>query len=184
MKPLRRVPLLALLAVTSCGIPATGVVEAGGPASGSLPLTQVYFVENGALVATPRNTERPGDPAAALLLLMAGPLTGEGRVGGLSTEVPGVPTAAALPTALPTATADAPGAPPVDAPTVTVKGDRMTIQLPSGMSKLSDIGVRQVICTAAAAYRLTRPSVGALTAEVADGAGQRVSGSDEGCPDW
>jgi hypothetical protein len=180
MKPLRRAPLLALLAVTSCGIPATGVVEAGGPASGSLPLTQVYFVDNGALVATPRTTERPGEPEAALLLLMAGPLTGEGRVGGLSTEVPGVPTS----TALPTATADAPGAPPMDAPTVTVKGDRMAIQLPSGMSKLSDMGVRQVICTAAAAYRLTRPSVGALTAEVADGAGQRVSGSDEGCPDW
>ncbi|MEU0030986.1 hypothetical protein [Streptomyces sp. NPDC006335] len=179
MKPLRRVPLLALLAVTSCGIPATGVVEAGGPASGSLPLTQVYFVENGALVATPRNTERPGEPEAALVLLMAGPLTGEGRVGGLSTEVPGVPTAAALPTA----TAEAPGTPSSDAPTVTVKGDRMTIRLPPGMGKLSDIGVRQVICTAAAAYRLTRPSVGALTAEVAYGAGQRVTGSDEGCPD-
>jgi hypothetical protein len=183
MKPQRRVPLLALLAVTSCGIPATGVVEAGGPASGSLPLTQVYFVENGALVATPRTTERPGEPEAALLLLMAGPLTGEGRVGGLSTEVPGVPTSAALPTAT-ADSPDSPGPPPSDAPTVTVKGDRMTIQLPLAIGKLSDIGARQVICTAAAAYRLTRPSVGALTAEVADGAGQRVRGSDEGCPDW
>ena len=48
MKALRSVPLLTLLALTSCGIPATGVVEAGGPASGTLPMTRVYFVENGA----------------------------------------------------------------------------------------------------------------------------------------
>lgn len=31
MKSLRRVPLLALLALTSCGIPATGVVQAAWP---------------------------------------------------------------------------------------------------------------------------------------------------------
>ena len=59
MKALHRVPLLALLALTSCGIPATGVVEAGGPASGVLPLTPVYFVEGGRLVPVPRNTGRP-----------------------------------------------------------------------------------------------------------------------------
>ncbi|MFE2215354.1 hypothetical protein ACFW93_25805 [Streptomyces canus] len=179
MKALRSVPLLTLLALTSCGIPATGVVQAGGPASGTLPMTQVYFVENGALVAMPRTTELPGDPEAALRLLMAGPLEGEGRLGGLLTEVPGLPTSAALPTA----TADAPGKPSSDAPTVTVEGATMTIELPPGMDTLSDTGVRQMICTAAAAYRLTRPSVDAVTAEVTDGAGRRVRGSDEGCPD-
>ena len=99
MKALRSVPLLTLLALTSCGIPATGVVEAGGPASGTLPMTRVYFVENGALVATSRTTELPGDPEAALQLLMAGPLAGEKRSGRLSSEVPGVPTAMALPPA-------------------------------------------------------------------------------------
>ncbi|MFJ9007545.1 hypothetical protein [Streptomyces canus] len=179
MKALRSVPLLALLALTSCGIPATGVVEAGGPASGALPMTQVYFVENGALVAMPRTTERPGDPEAALQLLMAGPLAGEGRSGRLSTEVPGVPTAVALPPAT-----DEPGNPASpDAPTVTVKGDAMTIRLPPGMDGLSDIGVRQIVCTAAAAYRLTRPSDAMVTAEVADGGGRRLTASDEGCPD-
>ncbi|WP_329225389.1 hypothetical protein [Streptomyces canus] len=179
MKALRSVPLLTLLALTSCGIPATGVVQAGGPASGTLPMTQVYFVENGALVAMPRTTELPGDPEAALQLLMAGPLGGEGRSGRLSTEVPGAPTAAALPPAT-----DEPGNPvSLDTPTVTVKGDAMTIRLPPGMDRLSDTGVRQVVCTAAAAYRLTRPAEATVTAEVTDGDGWRVTASDEGCPD-
>ncbi|WP_020118379.1 hypothetical protein [Streptomyces canus] len=180
MKALRRVPLLALLALTSCGIPATGVVEAGGPASGTLPQTPVYFVDkSGALVATPRTTELPGDPGAALRLLMAGPLEGEGRLGGLFTEVPGPATSAPLPADTP----DEPGKPSSDAPTVTVEGSTMTIELPPGIDTLSDTGVRQMICTAAAAYRLTRPSVDAVTAEVTDGSGRRVRGSDEGCPD-
>ena len=180
MKSLRRVPLLALLALTSCGIPATGVVQAGGPASGTLPQTPVFFVDrNGGLVATPRTTEAPGEPEAALRLLMAGPLEGEAGVGGLFTEVPGPATSAPLPTA----TADAPGTSSSDAPTVTVAGGTMTIGLPPGVDRLSDTGVRQMICTAAAAYRLTRPSVDAVTAEVTDGAGWRVRGSDEGCPD-
>ncbi|MET7730210.1 hypothetical protein ABZT02_02425 [Streptomyces sp. NPDC005402] len=179
MKALRRVPLLMLLALTSCGIPATGVVQAGGPASGTLPMTPVYFVENGALVATPRTTELPGDPEAALRLLIAGPLDGEGRLGVFSTEVPGLPTSAPRPAA----TAGAPGEPLSDGPTVTVKEGTMTIRLPPGMDTLTDTGVRQMICTAAAAYRLTRPSADALAAEVTDGAGRRVRGSDEGCPD-
>ncbi|MEV7069485.1 hypothetical protein [Streptomyces sp. NPDC093990] len=179
MKLPRRVPLLALLAVTSCGIPATGVVEAGGPASGTLPLTQVYFVENGALVATPRTTGEPGEPEAALELLLEGPLAEDRRLGALSTEVPGLPTSAALPTA----SAEAPGEPAFDAPRVRVEGGTMTVRLPSGVGRLTDIGVRQVVCTAAFAYRLNRPSAGALTVEVADGSGRRVRGSDEGCPD-
>ncbi|MGX1371856.1 hypothetical protein RKD19_007215 [Streptomyces canus] len=178
MKPLRRVPLLALLALTSCGIPATGVVEAGGPASGSLPLTRVYFVEGGSLVAVPRTTEEPGEPEAALRLLMAGPLTGEGGTDGLATEVPGLATSAALPTATP----DVPGEPSLGAPAVTARGDTMTIRFPPGTDGLSDLGARQVLCTAAAAYRLTRPSLQTVTAEVTDGAGRLVRGSDESCP--
>jgi hypothetical protein len=179
MKPLRRVPLLALLALTSCGIPATGVVEAGGPASGTLPMTRVYFVENGALVATLRTTELPGDPEAALQLLMSGPLTGERRSGRLTSEVPGVPTAMALPPAT-----DEPGNPSSpDTPKVTVQRDAMTIRLPPGMDRLSGIGVRQIVCTAAAAYRLTRPSDATVTAEVTGGDGWQARASDEGCRD-
>lgn len=178
MKALRSVPLLSLLALTSCGIPATGVVEAGGPASGTLPMTPVYFVENGALVAMPRTTELPGDPEAALQLLMAGPLAGEGRSGRLSTEVPGVPTAMALPPAI-----DEPTNPLAGRPDSDGRGGRDGDPTPPGMDGLSDTGVRQIVCTAAAAYRLTRPSDATVTAEVTDGGGRRVTASDEGCPD-
>jgi hypothetical protein len=166
MKALRCVALLTLLALTSCGIPATGVVEAGGPASGTLPMTRVYFVANGALVAMPRTTEMPGDPEAALQLLTAGPLAGEeGRTGRLSTDVPGIPTAMAPPPAT-----DGPGkAASPDTFTVTVKSDAMTIRLPLGMDRLSGTGVRQIVCTAAAAYR--------------DGGGWQATASDENCPE-
>lgn len=181
MKALRRVPpLLTLLALTSCGIPATGVVEAGGPASGIIPLTPVYFVEDGGLVVMPRNTDRPGDPEAALRLLMAGPLAGEGRTrASLSTQVPGLPTAAPVPAATDQAEQEPA---PDDGPTVTVKSGTMTIRLPSGIDRLSDVGARQVVCTAAAAYRLTRPSAAAFTAEVSGAGGWRLRVSDEGCP--
>ncbi|MFF0013553.1 hypothetical protein [Streptomyces sp. NPDC005374] len=179
MKTLHRVLPLTLLALTSCGIPATGVVQAGGPASGTLPITSVYFVNGGGLVAMPRTTERPGDPAAALRLLLAGPMAGEGRSGeDISTEIPALPTSMALPPA----TADSTGQPPPDEPTVTAKGDALSIRLPQGMGPLSDIGLRQVVCTAAAAYRFTRPSADPVTAEVVYGGGRRVRGSDEDCP--
>ncbi|MEU5698788.1 hypothetical protein [Streptomyces aurantiacus] len=179
MKALRGVPPLMLLALTSCGIPATGVVEAGGPASGALPMTRVYFVESGALVAMPRMTALPGDPEAALQLLMAGPLAGEGDSGRLSTEVPGMPTAMAPPPAT-----DGPGQPASpDTFTVTVQRDAMTIRLPPGMDRLSGTGVGQIVCTAAAAYRLTRPSDATVSAEVTDGGGWQVTASDESCPE-
>ncbi|MFD6285850.1 hypothetical protein [Streptomyces sp. NPDC060205] len=198
MKALHRAPLLALLAVTSCGIPATGVVEAGGPASGALPLTPVYFVENGRLAAVPRNTGRPGDPTDALRLLMVGPLADEGGTDVLTTELPLLPTAMAPPSAAvavpegsPSAAVDVPEASPSDPsgaagsvsdiPTVTVAGNVMTIRLPAGMAGLSDLGVRQLVCTATAAYRLTRPGTAALTAAVTGG-GHLVRTPDARCP--
>ncbi|WP_020137162.1 hypothetical protein [Streptomyces sp. 351MFTsu5.1] len=191
MKVLDRAPLLALLAVTSCGIPATGVVEAGAPASGALPLTQVYFVENGRLVAVPRNTGRPGDPTDALRLLMDGPLAGERAVdgrGGLTTEVPALPTALALPSPATdepgsplTDTSGAAGNSASDTPTATVAGNTMTIRLPPGMAGLSELGVRQLVCTATAAYRLTRPSTPSPAAEVTGG-GDTVRVPDARCP--
>ncbi|WP_328745150.1 hypothetical protein OHT57_06910 [Streptomyces sp. NBC_00285] len=179
MKALHRVLPLTLLVLTSCGIPATGVVEAGGPASGTLPITPVYFVRDGGLVAMPRTTELPGDPAAALRLLLAGPMSGEGRSGeDVSTEIPALPTSMAPPPA----SADATGQPSPDGPTVTVNGDAMSIRLPADTGPLSGVAVRQVVCTAAAAYRFTRPSADPVTAEVVYGGGRGVRGSDEGCP--
>jgi hypothetical protein len=75
MKATRGLLLLAsLLALSSCGIPATGVVEAGDPASGIPPVTQVYFVASGMraltrtatrqVICTAGAAHRLGTPAA------------------------------------------------------------------------------------------------------------------------
>jgi len=57
----------------------------------------------------------------------------------------------------------------------------MTIRLPVGMAGLSDLGVRQLVCTATAAYRLTRPGTPSMTAAVTGG-GHLVRMSDARCP--
>jgi hypothetical protein len=152
-----------LFVLSSCGIPATGVVEAGGPASGIVPVTPVYFVRDGALVAFTRPTAEPGDPDAALELLLRGPLPEE-VLRGVSTQVP-VPQKAAMRTL-----------------SVSVHGGALSVELPTGMGRLSGLATQQLICTAAAAHRLTTPSADPLTADVTDGSGRHAKGSDERCP--
>ncbi|MFI8895781.1 hypothetical protein [Streptomyces paradoxus] len=178
MKAVRALALLtSLFALSSCGIPTTGVVEAGGPASGIPPITQVYFVRGDTLVAVPRSIAYPSDPGAALRLLMLGPTSAEARQ-GITTEVPGLPTS----TPVPTPTADESRDPSSDAPAVTVNGDTLTVKLPSGISGLERTATRQLICTAAAAHLLGRPSAGPVTVQVAGDSGWRATGSDEDCP--
>ncbi|MFI1293498.1 hypothetical protein ACH4VM_34485 [Streptomyces sp. NPDC020792] len=189
MKATHRVPMLiapAFFALSACGIPATGVVEAGGPASGIVPTTPMFFVRDGTLVAVPRVTARPGDAGAALQMLLIGPTRVEAH-GGLATEVPGAPaevpgapTAAAL---APTSASRAPEQTSPDGPTVSVKGDTLSIRLPSGFGELSPLATRQLICTAAAAHRIGHPSGGAVTVTVSDGSGWHAEGTDENCPD-
>lgn len=171
------------LALSACGISPTGVVEAGGPASGIAPVTPLYFVRDGVLVAVHRATARPGDAQAALRMLLAGPTPAE-TDGRLSTEVPGPPRAPATPFARPTA-ARAPEQSPPDGPTVTVKGAVLSIRLPFGLGALSRLATEQVICTAAAAHRVGEPSGDALTVTVSesDGGGWHAQGTDEDCPD-
>ncbi|MFF0223758.1 hypothetical protein [Streptomyces sp. NPDC004629] len=181
MKATRRLmPLLlapALFALSACGIPATGVVEAGGPASGIVPVTPVYFVRDGALVAVRRTTASPGDVQAAVELLFAGPTPAE-VLGSLSTEVPGAPTAA--PPA-PGGSFAVPGRAPADAPTVSVKGDTVTVRLSGGIDRLSRLATRQLVCTAAAAHRIGTPSADAVTVTVTVG-GWRAKATDGDCP--
>ncbi|MEU6141217.1 hypothetical protein ABZ848_12730 [Streptomyces sp. NPDC047081] len=180
MKARHRLPLLlapALLALASCDIPATGVVEAGGPASGMTPVATVYFVQHGALVAAPRITDRPGDAETAMELLLEGPSAGEASV-GYTSEIPGRPTRAPR-----TATDSVePSAVPVDTPTVKVSGRRMSIQLPSGIGELSRLAVQQLICTAAAVQRISDPSATPAAAYVTDDQGRRIEGSAKDCP--
>ncbi|MFJ7078512.1 hypothetical protein [Streptomyces sp. NPDC098781] len=176
MRAFRRVTLLVapgLLALTSCGIPATGVVEAGGPASGIRSITPLYFVQDGGLVAVDRPTERPGDPAEALELLLNGPQPGEASK-GVKTELPGPVVAAVRP--------DTPFNVEIT-PTVSVTGDTVVVELPSYARELSGLARAQLTCTAAAAYRISTPSAGRVTVEVTDGAGRRAEGTDDRCPE-
>ncbi|MGW1215947.1 hypothetical protein ACWD5F_40590 [Streptomyces sp. NPDC002499] len=186
MKATHRLPLLvapSLLALSACGIPATGVVEAGGPASGIASLTSVYFVrDGGALVAVSRATAEPGDAGAALDLLLLGPTDRE-QSEGLASEVPGMPTLAPVPTPKADAVTGEPAEPAENVPTVTVRDDTLSIELPGAMGRLTDIAIRQLICTAAAAHRVATQTVGPVTVDVTSVYGQHTRNSDKGCPD-
>ncbi|CAM5710783.1 hypothetical protein SGRIM128S_05103 [Streptomyces griseomycini] len=103
----RAFPLLlaALLPLSACGIPETGVVEAGEPATGVLdpgvtsvpsesvpeavPLVTIplYFVEDGSLAAVDRTVPGSTDLGSTLLMLFKGPDAKE-RGRGLTTELP------------------------------------------------------------------------------------------------
>jgi hypothetical protein len=171
----------ALLALCSCGITTTGVVEAGGPASGIVATTSVYFVRDGALVAVPSRTARPGDAEAAVELLLVGP-SREERLSGLVTLLPALPSAASsAPTTIPGAVGGPVGT-PADTPRVSVEQDSMSIELPYRVAGLPGLGMEQLICTAAAAHRLGAASAGPVTVTVTAEGGWRAKGSDVHCP--
>ncbi|MFJ6086732.1 hypothetical protein ACIQI8_35635 [Streptomyces sp. NPDC092369] len=186
MKATHRLPLLvapSLLALSACGIPATGVVEAGGPASGIASVASVYFVrDGGALVAVPRTTAEPGDAGTALDLLLLGPTDRE-QSEGLASEVPGMPSVAPVPTSKADAVDGRSDETGDDAPTVTVRDDTLSIELPGGMGRLTGLAIRQLICTAAAAHRVATQSANPVTVDVTSVYGQQTRGSDKGCPD-
>ncbi|WP_327318542.1 hypothetical protein [Streptomyces sp. NBC_01235] len=94
MRALRRAVLLcvpALCTLVSCGIPATGVVEAGGPAHGIVPTVRVYLVDGDALVAVPRRIAGQVGVESAVKALLLGPTEAE-RAKRLTTLLPQVPT--------------------------------------------------------------------------------------------
>ncbi|MCX4765730.1 hypothetical protein OG562_33085 [Streptomyces sp. NBC_01275] len=179
-------PLLlvaALGALTSCGIPTTGVVEAGGPAGGVVPRTRVYFVWDGALIDVSRETATPGDVETAVRLLLQGPTRKE-MTGGLATLLP-TPLSTAVPAAPdpngPTQAAQEAGTP--DSVKVTAREDRVTIELSAPVGKLSDLAAAQVICTAVAAQRVADPGSPPAPVTVTVPAGRRVEGTGADCPD-
>ena len=184
MRAPHRVTLLlapVLLALSSCGITTTGVVEAGGPASGVVPTTPVYFVKGGVLAAVPVRTARPGDARAAVELLVVGPSEAE-RSSGFTTEVPALAT---FVRPAPTTTPGASGAQTevqVGMPTVSVEGDAVSIRVPYAARGLTRLATQQLICTAAAAQRVAAPSAQRVTVGVSGEDGWRVKESDERCP--
>jgi hypothetical protein len=180
----------ALFALVSCGIPTTGVVEAGGPARGVVPTIRVYFVADGTLIAVPRRTVAPVDVQSALDVLLQGPTEAE-RAKRITTRLPltGLPpTSASIAPAtdLPSATAATEG--PEEASTenlvqVATQGDGMQIELAFGAGEVLDVAAAQLICTAVAAQRVAEPGVEPLPVTVTDANGRRVEGADVRCPD-
>ncbi|MGI5429420.1 hypothetical protein [Streptomyces sp. CA-179760] len=193
----RRAALLVvavLCGLTSCGIPATGVVEAGGPAGGVVPTLRVYFVADGRLSPVPRRVVAPIGAASAVEVLLRGP-TAEEQAFGLTSSLPlsgtGLPTAVPAGPERPPAT-EASRAPATEVPRaagatdfakVTTRGDRVSIELslPS-TGELPDLALPQLICTAGAAARFSNPGGDPVTVTVAGRDGRRVEGTATRCP--
>lgn len=179
--PARTVLLLSTavlaLSVSACDIPATGVVEAGEPATGVLdPLSvvpeetaarpvqavpvPVYFLRDGSLVAVPRMTAVPADPQLAVATLLVGPDDRERR-DGLSTELPAAPVA----------------------PTVRTDGAAVVIELPDAVGELSGTAIDQLACTAAAARLRQDPELSTAQVTVEQPDGRLAGRSSDSCPD-
>ncbi|WP_328409579.1 hypothetical protein OG542_08485 [Streptomyces violaceus] len=184
----RRAALLvvpALCGLASCGIPATGVVEAGGPAGGVVPTVRVYFVADGKPAPVSRRVVTPIGAASAVEVLLQGP-TAEEQAVGLKSLLP--LTGADLPTAVP-ADPDRPPATEVpraveatDFAKVTTRGHRVSIELSlSSAGDLPDLAVTQLICTAVEAHRVAGPGDEEVTAAVAGQDGRRIEGTAARC---
>jgi hypothetical protein len=174
----------ALCALASCGIPTTGVVEAGGPASGVVPTIRVYFVAgNGTLVAVPRRTVAPVDVESAVAVLLEGPTEAE-RVKRLTTLLP-LPGLLATPAPAATAT-DGPAAVPqertADLVKVTAADDRVSIALTAAAGEVTELAADQLICTALGAQRVADPGSEPLPVTVTGPRGRPVKGTGAGCP--
>lgn len=149
----------AALLLAGCGIPSTGVVEAGEPAAGLQPTTLLYFVRDGVLYPVARPVPGPVTAEGAVSLLYKGP--------DVRDRLMGVISALPLPTAL---------------PSVRTSGSDVTITLPAG-APLTRIAVDQLICTAAAAHAAETPETARparVTLTTPDGS--RAGGSAATCP--
>ncbi|MFH9432811.1 hypothetical protein [Streptomyces rochei] len=167
----------ALLPLASCGIPETGVVEAGEPATGVLdragtpvptasapeavPAAAVplYFVADGALVPVVREVTGTADLGGAVLMLFKGP-DGDERERGLTTELP----------------------PAAGAPTVRADGAAVVVQLPKGTGSLSETAVDQLACTVAVARLRQDPALGSAQVTVEQPGGRLAGRSSDDCP--
>ncbi|SHH82255.1 hypothetical protein [Streptomyces sp. 3214.6] len=181
-----------LCTLVSCGIPSTGVVEAGGPAHGIVPTVRVYLVADGALVAVPRKVAGQVDVESAVEALLSGPTDVE-RAKSLTTLLPQMYSWSGFLNAAPAT--EQPGVPTTDpsvAPAtegaesasvrVTTREDKVAIQLTSVTDELTELAAAQLICTAVDARRTVGPEIKTVTVTVTTAAGHSVEGSGAGCP--
>ncbi|WP_327289785.1 GerMN domain-containing protein [Streptomyces sp. NBC_01198] len=124
-----RVALLtaAGLLLAGCGIPTTGVVEAGEPGVGVHQDVTLYFVRaaDGSLVTVPRRAQGTVDAATVVTMLANGVGATEQKAMGLTSALP----------------------PPVPAPSVRTQDGTVTVDLRAPAEELSGTAVDQVVCT-------------------------------------
>ncbi|MFB7918860.1 hypothetical protein [Streptomyces sp. NPDC056061] len=127
--------LTAALTLTACGVPPSGVIEAGEPAKGMLPPSPkpplpttitLYFLHDGELRPHPREIDEPGNFGAVVRLLFAGPTTSEATTA--TTELPRLKTT----------------------PEVAIgSDDALAVHLPKDVPPLSHPAMLQLACTMA-----------------------------------
>jgi hypothetical protein len=163
MRAVRLSALLLLLpalgALASCGIPTTGVVQAGGPASGVVPTVRVYFVAGGALLGVNRRLAAPVDLDSAVRVLLTGPTRAE-QANGLTTLLPRS----------------------LDLVKVTSGKDRVNIQLSAVPGRSAGLAAEQLICTTVAAQRVITPGTDPLPVTVTGPGGLDSRGTGTRCP--
>ncbi|MFJ3233832.1 hypothetical protein [Streptomyces sp. NPDC086787] len=180
-----RVPALlvgvaAALTLAGCGVPPSGVIQAGQPAGGmfspgpesSAPTgIRLFFLRDGELTPYPRAIRTPGDFGPVVRLLFAGPTERESATA--STDLPRL----------------------TEAPQVTVSGSNtVSVRLPSLASPLSRRAMMQLACTVSgtpygpAATDTPRPTASRtplvhMSVHVL-GNGWTMTQSDASCPDY
>ncbi|WP_328333735.1 hypothetical protein [Streptomyces sp. NBC_00455] len=127
--------LTAAVTLAACGVPPSGAIEAGEPASGmfspsSQPPTSttvfLFFLHDGDLTAVPRRTDDPGNLGAIARLLFEGPTAREAATA--TTELPHL----------------------TDTPRVSTGNDgTVSVRLPGVAAPLSHQAVLQLACTVA-----------------------------------
>lgn len=129
--PVAAIVAAAAVALTSCGVSPTGVIQAGGPATVQSPSITLYFFSNGRLVAIPRQAAGT-DVATAVSTLFAGPTANESAK-NLVTELPALRSHPVI--------------------QEQEAGAGLTVRLPQGVAPLSGGALQQLVCTVATGRR-------------------------------
>ncbi|WP_406466936.1 hypothetical protein OH738_04125 [Streptomyces hirsutus] len=161
---------VAAVALTACGVPPSGVIETGAPASGmfspsptppSTPATiSLFFLRDGELMPYPHRIDDAGDLEAVVHLLFEASAANETATA--TTELPRL----------------------TDAPRVVVADGILFVQLPGKTAPLSRRAMLQLTCTVnhAEADGGTAPrSAMSLSLHVL-GDGWTMTESDHACP--
>ena len=124
---------VAAVALTACGVPPSGVIEAGAPASGmvshsatppSTPTTiSLFFLRDGELTSYPHRIDDAGDLEAVVRLLFEASAANEAATA--TTELPRL----------------------TDVPRVAIDGGILSVRLPGETAPLSRRAMLQLTCT-------------------------------------